>query len=127
VPNIERFTIPLGMKSASAVTTALPRTRKAIPNSSHYEKSSRKLKYVSTGEPDVGWKEKVETMTKTKKEQRVYPKPWVQGDTKSPLEARLGEVYNARPEVARFQFLVKTGGGLNLFRRNAAGLQALHQ
>jgi FYVE zinc finger len=115
VPNIERFTIPLGMKSASAVTTALPRTRKAIPNSSHYEKSSRKLKYVSTGEPDVGWKEKVETMTKTKKEQRVYPKPWVQGDTKSPLEARLGEVYNARPEVARFQFLVKTGGGLNLF------------
>jgi hypothetical protein len=81
-----------------------------------YEKSSKKLKYVSTGELDAGWKEKVESMSKTKKEQKGYPKPWVQGDTKSPLEARLGEQYNNRPEVARVQYLVKTGGGLNLFK-----------
>ena len=46
-----------------------------------------------------------------------YGKPWFQGSVKYPLEARLGEEYNHEREVARLQFVVKTGGGLNLFNK----------
>ena len=34
---------------------------------------------------------------------------------RDPVQARIGEEYNVNSIVARFQFLVKTGGGVNLF------------
>ena len=43
-----------------------------------------------------------------------YGIPFVQSE-RDPLQARIGEEYNQKIPVARFQFLVKTGGGVNLF------------
>ncbi len=43
-----------------------------------------------------------------------YGIPFVQSE-RDPLQARIGEEYNQKVPVARFQFLVKTGGGVNLF------------
>jgi hypothetical protein len=84
-----------------------------------YEKSSQDFEYKPTvpDQLDVGCADKVKSMANVSKNKGGYGKPWFQGSTKAPLEVRLGEEYNQNTTAARFQFLVKTGGGLNLFNK----------
>jgi FYVE zinc finger len=91
-----------------------------------YENWSQHLAYEPGSEVEVRfrdavWTEKVQSIEqawKGKKRKEVkwdgYGLPLVQSD-KDPVKARIGEEYNQAIPVARFQFLVKTGGGVNLF------------
>jgi FYVE zinc finger len=91
-----------------------------------YETSSRGCSKYEPSEVEVrwreaAWKEKVASMESALKGKQLkdvawdgYGTPMVQSD-RNPLLARIGEQYNSSPSVARFQFLTKTGGGVNLF------------
>ena len=91
-----------------------------------YETSSRGCSKHEPSEVEVRWrdavwKEKVASMESALKGKQLkdvawdgYGTPMVQSD-RNPLMARIGEQYNSQTSVARFQFLTKTGGGVNLF------------
>jgi FYVE zinc finger len=91
-----------------------------------YENWSQDFRYEPSSELEVRvsdaiWTEKVQSMEKAlkgKKRMEIewdgYGIPLVQSE-KDPVQARIGEEYNQKTIVARFQFLVKTGGGVYLF------------
>lgn len=84
------------------------------------------INYTSnlTGVTDIGWREVAELWTKGHTAV-LSPKDTSQGRTAMQVEkndpahkgTRLGEKYSDEPTVARFQFLVSSGGGLVLLNR----------